>query len=78
MFHVKHRESIRKESSLEQIVTLISNVGFPIAVSLVLMWQLKDVTTNHKEETKEFTEALNKNTLVLQSLSEKLDEVLRK
>lgn len=78
MFHVKHSESIRKESSLEQIVTLISNVGFPIAVSLVLMWQLKDVTTNHKEETKEFTEALNKNTLVLQSLSEKLDEVLRK
>ncbi len=78
MFHVKHCESIRKESSLEQIVTLISNVGFPIAVSLVLMWQLKDVTTNHKEETKEFTEALNKNTLVLQSLSEKLDEVLRK
>jgi len=75
---VKHSESIRKESSLEQIVTLISNVGFPIAVSLVLMWQLKDVTTNHKEETKEFTEALNKNTLVLQSLSEKLDEVLRK
>ena len=63
---------------MEQIVTLISNVGFPIAVSLVLMWQLKDVTTNHKEETKEFTEALNKNTLVLQSLSEKLDEVLRK
>jgi hypothetical protein len=63
---------------LEQIVTLISNVGFPIAISLVLMRQLKDVTTNHKEETKEFTEALNKNTLVLQSLSEKLDEVLRK
>ena len=63
---------------MEQIVTLISNVGFPIAVSLVLMWQLKDVTTNHKEETKEFTEALNKNTLVIQSLSEKLDEVLRK
>lgn len=79
MFHVKHiLETLERRVALEQIVTLISNVGFPIAVSLVLMWQLKNTTDTHKEETKEFTEALNKNTLVLQSLSEKLDEVLRK
>ena len=62
---------------METIVTLITQVGFPIAVSVILMWYIKSLIENHKVETKEFTEALNKNTLVLQSLCDKLDEVTK-
>lgn len=61
----------------EQVIQLISNVGFPIAMCLTLMWYVNNITTAHKEETKEFTEALNKNTLVLQALSDKLNEVIK-
>ena len=46
----------------------ISTVGFPIAMCLVMMWYIKDTSDKHKEESLKFTEALNKNTLVLQKL----------
>lgn len=50
------------------ITQIISTVGFPIAMCLVMMWYIKDTSDKHKEETSKFTEALNKNTLVLQKL----------
>lgn len=68
---------MKGEHCMETIVTLITQVGFPIAVSVILMWYIKSLIENHKVETKEFTEALNKNTLVLQSLCDKLDEVTK-
>lgn len=57
---------------MEVITTLITNVGFPIVISLILLNQLKVVQDSHKEETDKFTEALNENTLVLQKLCDKL------
>ena len=60
---------------MEIAIELISKVGFPIGVCLILMWYIKTMIDNHREETKEFTTAINKNTLVLQSLCDKLEEV---
>lgn len=51
----------------------VSTVGFPIVMCLVLLWFIKDNSDKHKEETLEFTEALNKNTLVLQKICDRLD-----
>lgn len=62
---------------MENIVSLISNVGFPIGVCIVLMYYIMRLQENHKEETKGFTEALNKNTQVLQSLADRLKEVIK-
>ena len=62
---------------MNEIMTLISNVGFPIAICIMLMYYVLTLTKEHKAETKEFTEALNKNTLVLQSLADKLNEVIK-
>lgn len=62
---------------MDAIITLVTQVGFPIAVSLILLWYTKSLIDSHKEETKEFTQALNNNTLVLQSLRDKLDEVTK-
>lgn len=50
------------------IIQAISAVGFPIVISLYLLWYIKKIDEDHKEESKSFTEALNKNTLVLQKL----------
>ena len=66
------------------ILQAIATVGFPIVMCLLLIWYIKDtnektsenikeITAKHLEETKEFTEALNKNTLVLQRLCDKLE-----
>ena len=54
------------------LLQAIATVGFPIVMCMVLMWYIKDTNDKHKEETKQFTEALNKNTLVLQKLCDNL------
>lgn len=63
---------------MQDVVTLIQNVGYPIGVSLILMYYVLKLTKEHKEETNRFTEALNKNTLILQQLTDKLTELLNK
>lgn len=59
---------------MENIITAISTVGFPIVMSLCLMWFCKYSMDNHREESKEFTQALNNNTLVLQKLCDNLEK----
>lgn len=58
---------------MADIVTVITNLGFPIAVCVMLMWYIRELINKHETETKEFTEALNNNTLALQKLCDKLD-----
>ena len=60
--------------ALTGITAVISTVGFPIAICLILLWYVYKLSEIHKEETKEFTEALNKNTLALQKLSDMIGE----
>lgn len=55
------------------ILQAVSTVGFPIAMCLMLLWYVKEQNTQHKAESEKFTDALNKNTLVLQKLCDKLD-----
>lgn len=55
------------------ILQAISTVGFPIVMCLLMMWYIKDTNDGHKEETEKFTEALNKNTLVLQHLCDTIE-----
>ena len=50
---------------MEEWITLIGTLGFPIAMCL-LMWQDKRTTT------KELTKAVNNNTTVLTLIKEKL------
>ena len=55
------------------IASLITTVGFPIVMCGALMWYIAKSQTQHKEETKEFTDALNKNTIVRQKSCEKVE-----
>lgn len=57
---------------ISTIQTLIASLGFPIAMCCGLLWYIYKQSESHREETKEFTEALNNNTLVLQKLCDTL------
>lgn len=52
---------------------LISNMGFPIAMVLYLLWKDSQSTQKHEEEIRGFIEAINNNTNVVQRLLDKLD-----
>lgn len=54
------------------ITTLITSVGFPIAVCLICFWYIKTMTESHKDEVKQLTEAIQNNTLVMQHLVDKM------
>lgn len=53
-------------------VGLINNTVFPIAMCVMLCWYIKDQGEKHRDESVKFTEALNKNTQVLQKLCDRM------
>lgn len=58
---------------INDLSTLISTLGFPIAMCLIMCYYINKINDAHKEETSKFVEALNNNTVVLQKLCDKLD-----
>ena len=69
---------------INNLVTVISSVGFPIVACIGLGWYVKYQTDNnnkevaemrkeHIEEINKVTDALNNNTLALQKLCDKID-----
>lgn len=59
---------------VQGITTIITTVGFPIAVCLILFWYINKIQEQHKAETDKLAEALNNNTLVMQQLVGKLSQ----
>lgn len=58
-------------------IELVQNVGFPVACVACLAVYVKDLTKTHKEEIAKLTEKLGKQTLTIQKLVNKIDELLR-
>ena len=69
---------------ISSIGQIISTVGFPIAMCILMAWYVKYTTDQHREDTNareeahkqevnDITKALNNNTLVLQKLVDILD-----
>ena len=70
---------------VNDIVSIITTVGFPIACCVAMGYyvkyvtdknreQIADMNRQHKEEMATITDALNNNTVALQKLSDKLGE----
>ena len=68
---------------MQDIGSLIAQLGFPIVICLLMMWyinksndkhldQIMTINTQHKEEMRDVTEALNNNTLAVQRLTDYL------
>lgn len=58
---------------INEIAQIISTVGFPIAMCLVLLYEVQEMNKLHKEETSSLKDALNNNTVVLEKILTKLD-----
>ena len=54
------------------IVGVISSVGFPITMTLLLLWYIYDSNNKHKEEIDRMSEALNNNTIAITKLLDAL------
>lgn len=60
--------------TVNDIITLISSVGFPIVCCVVLFWFMYKVNNQHSEDMQRITETINENTQVLIKLAERLGE----
>lgn len=58
---------------INDLSTLISTLGFPISMCLIMCYYINKINDAHKEETDKFADALNNNTVVLQKLCDRLD-----
>lgn len=57
---------------MENITQIISSVGFPIAMCLLLFWYMKTQLEVHKEETSSLKDAINKLELAITTLVNKI------
>lgn len=57
---------------MEIIVQLIGSLGFPIAISVYLIWYNQKLNEAHRDEMNTLRDALNNNTLAIQHLSDML------
>lgn len=66
---------------VNEILQAVSTIGFPIVCAVAMAWYVKYMTdrnreeidkinTQHQQEMKEVTTALNNNTLALQKLTD--------
>lgn len=66
-----------------EIIAAISTLGFPVIACIAMAWYVKYITDkneqsrkeeseNHKSEVSKMTEALNNNTLAINTLTERL------
>lgn len=70
--------------TVQDVVTLIQTVGFPIVMCGLMAWYVKYISDKnreqitaereaHKEEMNEVVKAINNNTVVIEKLIAKLD-----
>ncbi len=60
---------------MDNIAQLVSTLGFPIAVCVYMFYSQEKERERHREETEKLTDALNNNTLVIQSLKDAIDHL---
>lgn len=56
------------------ITTIISTVGFPIAISIYMLYTLQKMNENHRTEIDNLRKAIENNTVAIVKLVEKLDK----
>lgn len=57
---------------MTEIITLVTQLGFPVAVCLILMYYIKYINDQHRAESDKMREVLENNTLALQRLADKI------
>lgn len=60
--------------NLDIIIQAISTTGFPIMISLILMWYVNKQLDTHKEETNALKDVIAENTAMLQKLTVMIED----
>lgn len=55
---------------MNTIITAISSVGFPIVVTLIMIYVVYIMNKNHKDETNELRQSIENNTIAITQLVE--------
>lgn len=58
---------------ISAITGFISQLGVPVALLIAMFWLLDKERSDHKEEMKNLTTAINNNTIALTKLIERMD-----
>lgn len=61
--------------NVDDIVTLISGVGFPIVCCLIMFWLTYKLNQSFKYEITLLTATLNENTIALTKILDKLEAI---
>lgn len=59
---------------INDIITLISNLGFPIVMCILLFWRMNKQDELHKEEISNLTEVINELKLVITELKDSISK----
>lgn len=60
------------------VITIISTVGFPIAMCLLMAWYIANENKRNNEQDKQYTEVLTEIKTIVSTLANKIDDILRK
>ena len=58
---------------LNAAVEIVNKVGFPIACVIAMFWQMDKERESHAAESEKWVEAINRNTNVIEKLTEKIN-----
>ena len=62
--------------TINDIVSIISTVGFPIVACGAMFWKINKQDTQHKEEMITLAKAIDNNTVALTAMKEVIDSKL--
>lgn len=57
---------------MNEVLSVIQSLGFPIGVCVVCFWYINKQNSEHKTEVTSLTEAIHEMRIVLQQLMDKL------
>lgn len=61
---------------MQEATNLISTMGFPIAMCLMCCWYIYQQGKTHKEEIDKLSAAVHEQTLSIQKLVDRIDQLL--
>jgi hypothetical protein len=62
---------------MEEITNFISSVGFPIGAYLLMFFYMKEQTKAHLEEVNELKSVINENTVMVNRLSQLIEDSMK-
>ena len=60
---------------MNELITAVQTLGLPAVMVLLEAWYIKYQRDEHSKETERFVEALEKNTIVITELRDRLEKI---